>query len=267
MNHVYAHITSVHATHGNLGDLMGFHIADHLLGRDGYTRLGIRSKEEIPRGTVAVVGSLIAALTHAPCHVVGGGLINGNRRQYGPDFRADAVRGFLTQTLIQRDAKQLPEVIGDPGLLLAELEPLPRVAERKPLGFIIHHVDREEFVRRYPQHEADIVDNYATRAEFVRQLADYRAIASTSLHGCIFAHSFGIPVAPFVLTDGVFGGDFKFQDHYSALGIDIRRRPLEGTAQELLQAVLATPQPSSAQIDRLARRQWARIGEALAAQS
>ena len=67
-----------------------------------------------------------------------------------------------------------------------------------------------------------IVDNYATRAEFVRQLADYRAIVSTSLHGCIFAHSFGIPVAPFVLTDGVFGGDFKFQDHYSALGIDIR---------------------------------------------
>lgn len=43
MNHVYAHITSVHTTHGNLGDLMGFHIADHLLGRDGYTRLGIRS--------------------------------------------------------------------------------------------------------------------------------------------------------------------------------------------------------------------------------
>lgn len=265
MKHVYAHITSVHSARGNLGDLMGFHIADHLLGQDGYTRLGIRFKDEIPPGTVAVVGSLIAALTHAPCRIVGGGLINGNRREYGPDFRADAVRGFLTQALLQRDAKQSPEVIGDPGLLLADLEPLPRVTDRKPLGFIIHDVDREEFVRMYPQHETNIVDNYASRAEFVRQLADYRAIASTSLHGCIFAHSFGVPVAPFTLTDKVFGGDFKFQDHYSALGIDIRRRPLEGTDQELLRAVRDTPQPSRSHIDRLTRRQWARIGEALGA--
>lgn len=267
MRSVYAHITSVNQDRGNLGDLMGFHIADSILGPGKYRRLGIRSKDDLPSGTVGLVGSLVAAVTQAPCTVVGGGLINGNRRAYGPEFHADAVRGFLTQAMIQRDAMQEPEVIGDPGLLLADLEPLPRVVEKKPLGFIIHALDRDEFLLRYPEHEDNIVDNYASRAEFVRQLADFRAIASTSLHGCIFAHSFGIPVAPFVLTDNLFGGDFKFRDHYSALGLDIRRRPLEGNPQELLKTVLSTPQPSSHQIDRLTQRQWDRIGHALSAQS
>ncbi|MGD7004235.1 polysaccharide pyruvyl transferase family protein [Kocuria palustris] len=263
MTTVYAHITSVQAERGNLGDLMGFHIADAVLGAGSYDRLGIRSKDALPPGTVAIVGSLIAAITHAPCRVVGGGLINGNRLEYSSSFRADGVRGFLTQAVLERDANQRPEVIGDPGLLLPDLEPMPRVARRKPLGFIIHAVDREEFVRRYPEHEGDIVDNYASRAEFVHDLAQYRAIASTSLHGCIFANAYGIPVAPFVLTDQVFGGDFKFRDHYSALGIDIRRLTMDGTPDEILEAVLQTPQPTREQIDRLAQRQWSAIRAAL----
>lgn len=266
MKTVYAHITSVNAERGNLGDLMGFHIADRILGAGAYRRLGIRSKEQIPPGSVALVGSLIAALTHAPCRIVGGGLINGARREYGSEFVADGVRGFLTQSVIERDARQCPEVIGDPGLLLADLEPMPRVAQRKPLGFIIHAVDREEFLRLYPQHAGDIVDNYATRGEFARQLADYRMIASTSLHGCIFAHSYGIPVAPFFLTDKVFGGDFKFRDHYSAFGIDIRRMRLEGRPDEIAEAVGCTPQPSIQQVDRITRRQWAVIENALTSQ-
>lgn len=78
MRSVYAHITAVNSERGNLGDLMGFHIADAVLGPGTYRRWGIRSKDSLPEGTVALVGSLIAAVTHAPCRVVGGGLINGN---------------------------------------------------------------------------------------------------------------------------------------------------------------------------------------------
>ncbi|MEW1978948.1 polysaccharide pyruvyl transferase family protein [Kocuria palustris] len=263
MKNVYAHITTVNSTTGNLGDMMGFHIADHILGDGAYRRLGIRSKDDVPGGTVALVGSLIAALTHAPCRIVGGGLINGSRRVYGPEFRAEAVRGFLTQTILARDAGQTPEVIGDPGLLLSDLQPMRAAEGRQRLGFIIHAVDREEFVARYPEHEADIIDNYGGISEFVDQLSRYDAVASTSLHGCIFAHSYGIPVAPFVLTDKVFGGDFKFRDHYSALGIDVRRTPLEGTSEDMLRTVQRTVQPSAQQIQRLKARQWEAIREAL----
>lgn len=263
MRNIYAHITSVNHDRGNLGDLMGFHIADTVLGSKNYRRLGIRSKEDIPRGTVGLVGSLIAAVTQAPCTVVGGGLINGNRRAYGPDCDIRAVRGFLTKTTVMRDAGQNPEVIGDPGLLLAEIEPVPDVGVRKPLGFIVHAQDREMFLEKYPQHAQDIVDNYAPRSEFVRQLAGCESIASTSLHGCIFAQSYGIPVAPFVLSDQLYGGDFKFQDHYSALGFDVQRRSMPEATDKIISLIESTPQPDDRQLQRLVDRQWTVIREAL----
>lgn len=263
MRSVYAHKTVVRGDAGNLGDMMGFHLADWIIGPEAYVRQGMRQKENLDADAVAIVGSLVAALVDSPARIVGGGLINGNSRTYGPDVRVEAVRGFLTQALVERDAKQLPEVIGDPGLLLPRISPMPSTEARKPLGFIIHDVDREEFARLYPEQVKDIVDNYAPRDEFVAQLATYRAIASTSLHGCIFAHAYGVPVAPFVLTDKVFGGDFKFRDHYSVFGLDGRRTPLRGTPDDILCTVLECPQPRAGQVPDLMDRQFEVISRAL----
>lgn len=263
MRSVYAHKTVTRGDAGNLGDMMGFHIADWILGPDAYTRQGMRQKETLDGDTVALVGSLVAALAESPARIVGGGLINGNTRRYGPEVRIEAVRGFLTQALVERDAKQLPAVIGDPGLLLPRISPMTPSEERRPLGFIIHDVDREEFTRLYPGQVADIVDNYAPRDEFVAQLSRYRAIASTSLHGCIFAHAYGVPVAPFVLTDKVFGGDFKFRDHYSVFGIDVRRAQLAGSPEDLLCTVLECPQPPAGKVADLMDRQLEVITAAL----
>lgn len=228
MRSVYAHKTVTRGDAGNLGDMMGFHIADAIIGPDAYTRQGMRQKESLDGDAVALVGSLVAALAVSPARIVGGGLINGNTRKYGPDVRIEAVRGFLTQVPVERDAKQLPAVIGDPRLLLPLISPMTPSAERKPLGFIVHDVDREEFARLYPEQVADIVNNYAPRDEFVAAVP----VSRDRLHepdGCIFARAYGVPVAPFVLTDKVFGGDFKFRDHYSVFGIDVRRAPLAGS--------------------------------------
>lgn len=265
MRSVYAHKTIVDGDRGNLGDMMGFHIADWLIGPDAYVRKGMKHRDRLDAETVALVGSVIAALVDSPVRVIGGGLINGNARTYSPQVRLEGVRGFLTQSVIERDAKRVPEVIGDPGLLLPRISPMPPRSSRKPLGFIIHDVDREEFAARYPDQVEHLVDNYAARDEFVSQLAGYEAIASTSLHGCIFAHAYGVPVAPFTLTDKVFGGDFKFRDHYSAFGLDVRRLPLEGDADAILEQVRSFPQPTMDQVTRLMDRQLELIIPALSA--
>lgn len=264
---VYAHKTTVTGDGGNLGDMMGFHIADWLIGPDAYHRRGMTHRDALGGDSVALVGSVIAALVNSPVRVLGGGLINGNARTYAPEVRIDGVRGFLTQSVIERDAKRVPEVIGDPGMLLPRISPLPPRVNRKPLGFIIHDVDREEFARCYPEHLEDIVDNYAARDDFVAQLARYDAVVSTSLHGCVFAHAYGVPVAPFTLTDKVFGGDFKFRDHYSAFGLDVRRLPLDGDASSLLEQVWNYPQPTRDQVERLVNRQLELILPALGADS
>lgn len=244
MNSVYAHITSLEQSTGNLGDRMGFLLADSILGADKYRRQGIRQKTEVTNATVGIVGSLIAALCDSPATVVGGGLINGNRRAYSPEFKPVGVRGFLTQAAVERDSGFRSMVIGDPGLLLPRLVPLP-LRRKKPLGFIIHHVDRDAWREKFPDHQDCLIDNYASEEEFVAQLAGYEAVASTSLHGCVFSHAFGVPVAPFVLTDQVFGGDFKFRDYYSAYGIDISRPGLPTDVSAILRTIHRTPQPTA----------------------
>ena len=263
---VYAHMTSVHREDGNLGDKMGFHIADWMIGPASYERIGMRDAGKIDRDTVALVGSVIAALVATECTIVGGGLINANTRTYEPELRIDGVRGFLTKSIVQRDSQNhhRPQVIGDPGLLLSEIEPLPYCRDPKPLGFVVHDVDRAAFAEKYPNHVDDIVDNYAPRAEFVRQLSQYRAIASTSLHGCVFSHSYGIPVAPFVLTDKVFGGDFKFEDYYSSYGLNIRRAALHGAPEKIASAVASAPQPAMSRTVDIRARQRELIRSALA---
>lgn len=126
---------------------------------------------------------------------------------------------------------------------------MPKTNVKKKLGFIIHHVDREEFALRYPMWVDDIIDNYEEPLFFLSKLANYEVVASTSLHGCVFCHSYGIPVAPFVLTENVIGGDFKFQDYYSSYGIDIRTRNCFVTDEEkILKIVKSTPQPSFDQV-------------------
>lgn len=244
MNSVYAHMTSLDQITGNLGDRMGFLLADSILGAGKYRRLGIWQKTEVTDSTVGIVGSLIAALCDSPATVVGGGLINGNRRAYSSEFKPVGVRGFLTQAVIERDSGLRSAVIGDPGLLLPRLVPLP-LRRRKPLGFIVHHVDREAWREKFPEHQDCLIDNYATEDEFVAQLAGYEAVASTSLHGCVFSHAYGVPVAPFVLTDQVFGGDFKFRDYYSAYGLDIPRPVLPTDVRAIERTIERTAQPSA----------------------
>jgi pyruvyltransferase len=167
------------------------------------------------------------------------------------------VRGFLTKALVLRDAGINVPVIGDPGLLLSDFYPLPKKKIKKPLGFIIHKVDREKFLHDFPYFENLIIDNYLEPKAFVEQLSEYSAVASTSLHGCVFCHSYGIPVKPFYLTDQVIGGDFKFSDYYSSLGFDVVRECLsnEMSDVDILQKVVEFYHPTSSFVDLMKKNQ------------
>ncbi|ASK18008.1 polysaccharide pyruvyl transferase family protein [Halomonas sp. N3-2A] len=253
---VYAHITAKNHPAGNLGDKMGYLIADKLLGSSNYKKLGIRDIDFVDEATFAIVGSLLQVLASKPVNVIGGGLINSNPRKYHNRIKIHGVRGFLTKALILRDAGIDVPVIGDPGLLLSNLYPLP-CNDKKPLGFIVHKVDRDKFLKNFPHFESLIIDNYLEPEGFVKQLSKYSSVASTSLHGCVFCHSYGIPVKPFYLTDEVIGGDFKFMDYYSSLGLDVRREYLDEINSEVdfVQKIIDSPQPGYGFIERLKKKQ------------
>jgi hypothetical protein len=124
-----------------------------------------------------------------------------------------AVRGPLT------GAKTGCDVYGDPGLLCSHFWPM-KSEHRKKLGIIPHYVD-------YNNHDVGGNDQInllnANPVEVMREVIKYDSIISSSLHGIIVAHSYGIPAGWWRPSDKLSGDGSKFEDY--ARSVDIELRP------------------------------------------
>lgn len=138
-----------------------------------------------------------------------------------PDPRARylAVRGPLTREAVLRAGGYCPEVYGDPALLLPRVY-RPPVEPVHDLGLVPHYVDlRLPAVREsgLPVISPLSADPLAV----VDRIRACRAIVSSSLHGIIVAHAYGIPAAWVRLGDGLDGDDSKFRDYAASVGVEL----------------------------------------------
>jgi hypothetical protein len=153
------------------------------------------------------------------------------------------VRGPLTRGLLNRNLGLYPPVISDPGLLAPRLYPPPlipveqQLLTKKDVGFVVHESHRAIFASLFPELQDCLVDNHVflNAKVFFEQLQSYKSIVSSSLHGIIFSHAYGIPVMPVVFSnfssafsESIIGGDFKYTDYYRSVGYEhfARRVPL-----------------------------------------
>jgi hypothetical protein len=154
-------------------------------------------------------------------HVWGAGIAN-LTRGFG-DVRAErvwALRGKLTHTCLAHDISGLGDVpLGDPGYLvgrrLAAL--MPPTAPAGRLGIVPHFLDRDHpaIAHLRGQEGVIVLDVRDSAPTFFAQMMACEAIASSALHGSIFAEALGIPN---VWLD--FGPEdpdraFEFQDWFS----------------------------------------------------
>ena len=129
-----------------------------------------------------------------------------------------AVRGRLTRDDLVARGVRCPDILGDIGLLLPDL-----IAASEPihsLGLIPHYVDADsEFVQACRRDEVLVIDVAEPPEVFVKQLTSCRRIVSSSLHGIVIAHAYGIEAIWVKISEGVHGGGFKFLDYYTSLGL------------------------------------------------
>lgn len=193
----------------NFGDELG----PLVLSKLGYEVERVQSMGE---ADVLSAGSLLesAALNAKPGAMVwGSGLMHGETVDLSHlDVRA--VRGQLSAT-----ACGLPPgtPTGDPGALVPEL--WPRLAPQRGTGVVRHYVDKRE----YPWADV-VIDTTEDPEEVIDLIGSCRRIASSSLHGLIVAHAWGIPTVR-LYHHAVAGGDFKWADWLS--GADNPKRLLE----------------------------------------
>jgi hypothetical protein len=185
------------------------------------------------------LGSILPWATELS-HVWGAGLMN-PARGFG-DVRAEriwALRGKLTHTHLAHELGGLRDVpLGDPGYLVGRRLAALMLA-RAPtnrLGVVPHFQDCDHpaIAHLRGQDGVIVLDVRDPEPKFFAEMMSCEAIASSSLHGLIFAEALGIPNAWLDFGPEDPGHAFKYQDWFSladkpqAAPLRIGQEPLAG---------------------------------------
>lgn len=165
------------------------------------------------RADVLAIGSVIRFARPGQC-VWGSGAMWAHDRP-SPKAEYLAVRGPLTGEVVRKAGGDDPGVYGDPALLLPLVHSAP-VKQVHELGVVPHYVDNAP-VGPW----VTISPLSADPLSVVDRIRSCKAIVSSSLHGIIVAHAYGIPAAWVRLSDRLDGDDTKFRDYAASVGIDL----------------------------------------------
>lgn len=127
-----------------------------------------------------------------------------------------AVRGTLTRKQLKM-SKYIPT--GDPGLLASRFYPHEKTHKYK-IGIIPHYVD-EDFINTntIPKNYKVIPIGTNDCEHVFNDICECDFIISSSLHGIIFSHSYGIPAMHIIHNPLYSIKQFKFHDYYSNFSI------------------------------------------------
>ena len=148
----------------------------------------------------------------------GSGIIRENERfPQARNCKFLAVRGKLTRNIIIRDGGKVPEIYGDPAILLPRMF-IPEVAKTHKVGIIPHFIDVHLVDKNMAKKLANgetykMIDVFLPYKEFITEVLSCERVISSSLHGIIIAESYGVEAEWIELSNKVIGDGFKFRDY------------------------------------------------------
>jgi len=197
----------------NLGDCYNFYL------------LSLLSGKNVQKNKLGKMLCAVGSIAGAKCDVVwGSGKIDNSPAKGTLTKEVYAMRGPDTRSFFP---SLLPEVYGDPGLLVPLLHPLPshEKNETVDLCLIPHYIDQnlppiKDAIRRVGNTTVTIrLINIQTcdLQNYITDMKGCKRILSSSLHGLIFGVANGIPGIRMILSDKVHGNHFKFKDFYKGI--------------------------------------------------
>ena len=202
----------------NYGDLLGRYLVEKISNKKVvWVKPATFSLYNLFSPIYVTIGSI---LTHVnkKCVVWGSGIISKDYKIKPAKFLA--VRGPQTRKLLLEQGHQIPEVYGDPAILLPRYYN-PEIKKEYKLGVIPHYNDFKEvskwFIDRKDVLLIDLMTNdiEATTNQFLK----CERIISSSLHGLIVAHAYQIPAVWQRFSDKLFGDNIKFQDYFESVNL------------------------------------------------
>lgn len=200
----------------NYGDLLGKYIVEKISGKKvvfGWPKKFSLYDFFLP--IYVTIGSILANVNHK-CIVWGSGIIS---KEY-PIKKAKflAVRGPQTRAFLLNQGYDVPEIFGDPALLLPKYYH-PKIDRTYKIGIIPHYRDFKKIEDFYKNEDSILLIDLMTNdiEETTNQFLKCEKIVSSSLHGIIVAHAYAIPAIWQKFSDDVFGDDIKYQDYFESI--------------------------------------------------
>lgn len=170
----------------------------------------------------------IAGSTYAkkPLYVWGSGFLyeDNDAPFYRKNLVFCALRGELSRRKVSKlIGKEIAVPLCDPGLLIGDVYTTSG-KKQYSMGIISHYIERdnpyfEALHRQCP--DSVLIDIRNTPDAVAEVISQCESIASSSLHGLVFADALGIPNIRLKVTGKIAGGDFKFNDYYSSYGLTV----------------------------------------------
>lgn len=208
----------------NFGDLLNKNILDYC---------GVQYKHTTDHGDANLfcIGSVIR-LAKRNSVILGSGIIkSGTPEVLDPTNIYEFVRGPRTRERVLAAGCKCPEIYGDPALLVSRfVDPLPK---KYSVGFVPHYKHKNKYTKdlaRDKEWEFIDVSNKDPIA-VVQKITQCDRIVSTSLHGIIVAHAYGIPAAHLNVAgddfEKLYGENTKFVDYYESVQLKHKNRDID----------------------------------------
>ena len=163
------------------------------------------------------IGSVIDWYTNPDCEIWGSGIMSRHCQITNAKFHA--VRGKYTQLRLKELGYKVPEAIGDPALLTPLIYE-PQTDKKYTLGIIPHFLHYEATLKNLNNENVLIINLLDDIEKVIEDVCSCERLISSSLHGIIIGHAYGVPSLWFWLSKGHIGGDdIKFADYFSSVEI------------------------------------------------
>lgn len=165
-----------------------------------------------------------------------------------------ALRGKLTFAEFRKAGLTLADIpLGDPAYLIRDTHFDSPQTKKYRLGLVAHYVDRRDHrvARLLAKDGVTDLNVHADPDDFLQSMSECEAIASSSLHGLIFAEALSIPNVWLHLSDRVVGDGFKFHDWFS-MNAKPQQLPFFPNGNEPVSEFVARAELHDCQIDRSA---------------
>lgn len=202
----------------NYGDLMGQYLVERISKkRVVWAHPKKWSYKDFFQPIYVTAGSILAQV-NKKCVVWGSGIIQ--KDQVVKPAQFVAVRGPQTRKNLIAQGYEVPEVYGDPAVLLPVYY-RPKIKKTYRLGIVPHYNNYKQVVALFGNDPSILIIDLMTNhiEATTNLLLQCERILSSSLHGLIVAHAYGIPAVWVEFSNKLFGDGVKFQDYFESVNL------------------------------------------------